>query len=300
MYRHSSFAAVPTPLASDGSVDIAGLTRLIEHVADGGGDGVLVLGSSGEVAALDPGARRLVVETAVATADDRLAVFAGVATPSLHAARIEIAALQGAGAAAAVVAPPFYGPVDQATVARFYRALAQEASIPLIGYHIPAFTGVPLEVATVIGLARDGVLAGIKDSNRDLEYFQQVARAGDRTERPWSAFVGTDSLLMPAILLGGAGGITLGASVAPAWSAALVAACRRGDYDEAMREQRRLTRLILALRRGSFPAGAKAALDFLGICGPDLVPPARGLALDEAAELHAALRELGLERGEAA
>ncbi len=53
-----SYAAVPTPLTPAGDVDESALAHVLEHILTGGCRGVLVLGSSGEVAALSPESRR--------------------------------------------------------------------------------------------------------------------------------------------------------------------------------------------------------------------------------------------------
>ena len=49
---------VCTPLTPDLEVDIASLTRLVDHLLDGGVDGLFVLGSTSEVAFLPDAHRR--------------------------------------------------------------------------------------------------------------------------------------------------------------------------------------------------------------------------------------------------
>ena len=176
-----------------------------------------------------------------------------------------------------LVAPPFYGPVDQVAVRRFYAALKDRTDLPILAYHVPAFTGTAVEPGTVAALARDGVIVGVKDSNRDLEYLQQAIAVGHELRTPWSTYVGTDSLLLPALILGATGGITLAANIVPSWTAHLVQLHETGDISAAAELQARLTSLLFALRRGAFPAGGKAALSILGLAGPNLVAPAQGL-----------------------
>ena len=294
--QRGSFAAVPTPLNEQGEIDGNALSRIIENILAGGCSGVLVLGSSGEVTALPLEARRKVIETAVSAVNGKASVLAGIASPSLYGARAELEVMHEYPLDAVVVTPPYYGPVDQDTVSRFYRSLAEYSRVPIIGYHIPAFTGVRIEVDTARALALDGVLAGVKDSNRDQEYFQQIARIRHDTDRPWSAFVGTDSLLLPALMAGATGGITLSASITPAWTAGLVAAFDSADFPEAIRLQEKLTAVILAIRRGAFPAGAKAALQHLGLSGRTLAAPAIGLSEQEAHALGVVLDGLGVSR----
>jgi 4-hydroxy-tetrahydrodipicolinate synthase len=289
-----SLAAVLTPLTNRSEVDHIALHSLITTIAATGVTGVLVLGSSGEVASLSPAARRAVVETATDAAPSGVAVLVGVANQSQSGALDDLDMIAASSAAAALVAPPFYVPLDQAAVARFYEAAADRVDLPLLGYHIPAFTGIRLEPGTVRGLAVDGVLSGVKDSNRDLEYFQQIIAIGREIDTPWATYIGTDSLLFPALLLGATGGITTVASVLPEWTAYLVDMVRKGDYASASVAQAELTNLILTLRRGVFPAGAKAALSILGLAGPDMMAPARALDDKEIEQLKNDLKRNGV------
>ena len=63
---------VCTPLTPDREVDVPSLTRLIDHLVDGGVHGLFVLGSSSEAAYLTDAQRRLVVETAAGHVAGRL------------------------------------------------------------------------------------------------------------------------------------------------------------------------------------------------------------------------------------
>jgi 2-dehydro-3-deoxy-D-pentonate aldolase len=155
--------ALVTPLHRDGSADEAGIGRLVEHVIAGGVNGLLPLGSTGEGASLGERTRRQVLQCVVEAAAGRVPVICGVAQPHLEAARSEVVAAARLGAQAALVAPPFYYPTDQATVLAFYRRLAADSKIPLLLYNIPQFTKVVSEPATVAELAREGSIVGIKD-----------------------------------------------------------------------------------------------------------------------------------------
>src|SRR5690349_13913380 len=137
--------ALVTPLTSSGSVDEPAVDRLIEHVISAGVTGVLPLGSTGETAALDEPARLALLTATVRAVRKRVPVICGVAQSHLAAAQVEVAAAAALGADAALVAPPFYYLVDQATVLSFYRELAAASSIPVLLYNIPQYTKVVAE-----------------------------------------------------------------------------------------------------------------------------------------------------------
>ena len=282
--------ALVSPLHRDGSADEAGIKRLVEHAISGGVHGLLALGSTGEGAALGERTRWQVLKSVIEAADGRVPVICGVAQPHLEAARAEVASAARLGAAAALVAPPFYYPTDQATVRAFYRRVAADSKLPLLLYNIPQFTKVVAEPSTVAELATEGTIAGIKDSSRDFEYFENV-RLATRQLDHFRMFTGSDTMLLASMAMGGNGTICGAANVAPAWVVRVFDDFERGDWSSARADQEALIELVNVLRAGVFPASIKAALHLQGICEPWPAPPTA--ALDDAAT--ARLRE-SLER----
>jgi 4-hydroxy-tetrahydrodipicolinate synthase len=256
--------ALVTPLTEDGAVDEPGVVRLVEHVLAGGVNGLLPLGSTGETASLDEHARRTMLSAVVEAARGRVPVICGVAQTHLAAARAEVNAGAELGADAALVAPPFYYPIDQPTVLAFYRSLAGDSPIPLLLYNIPQFTKVVAEPMTVAALARDGTIKGIKDSSRDFEYFERVCGA-TRDLPGFRIFTGSDTMLFASLAMGGAGTICGAANVAPAWVVRIYDDFQRGDWAAAREHQDALVELVVRLRGGVFPAAIKAALELQGV-----------------------------------
>src|SRR2546429_9286599 len=126
-----SLLALPSPLKREGRGAEPAFARLVEHVLAGGVPGLLPLGSTGEGAALDEPARRTVLKAVVEAAAGRVPVICGVAQPNLQSARAEVEAAARLGANAVLVAPPFYYPMDQASVLAFYRGIAETARVPV-------------------------------------------------------------------------------------------------------------------------------------------------------------------------
>ena len=285
--------ALISPLRSDGKVDEPGVSRLVEHVIDGGVHGVLALGSTGETASLDEKARRTLLSSVVAAVAGRVPVICGVAQSHLPAARMEVEAAARLGAVAALVAPPFYYLIDQSTLLAFYRALARDSPLPILLYNIPQFTKIVAEPATVATLAREGSIAGIKDSSRDFEYFEGVCIA-TRELPEFRIFTGSDTMLLPSLAMGGAGTICGAANVAPGWVVRIFEDFRRSDMAAARVDQDMLYQLVMALRGGVFPAAIKAACHAQGICEPWCAPPVAPLDEQGEARLRDRLLAWGL------
>jgi 2-dehydro-3-deoxy-D-pentonate aldolase len=268
--------ALISPLRSDGKVDEDAVGRLVEHVLHGGVHGLLALGSTGETASLDETSRRLLLSSVVEAAAGRVPVLCGVAQSHLSAARIEIEAAARLGAAAALVAPPFYYLIDQATLIAFYRQVARDSPIPILLYNIPQYTKIVAQPTTVATLAREGVIAGMKDSSRDFEYFEGVALA-TRDMPAFRLFTGSDTMLLPSLVMGGAGTICGAANVAPRWIVSIYEDFVEGDLAAARAGQERLYELVMQLRAGVFPAAIKAACHLQGICEPWCAVPVQPL-----------------------
>jgi len=276
-------------------VDEPAVKRLVDHVLAGGVHGVLALGSTGETASLDEASRRAILGGVVEAAHGRVPVICGVARTDLAATRAELKAAASLGADAALVAPPFYYPMDQASVLAFYRELADSSPLPLLLYNIPQYTKVTAEPATVATLGREGAIKGIKDSSRDFEYFEGVCIAA-RDVPGFRIFTGSDTMLLPSLAMGGAGTICGAANVVPAWVVRVYDEYRRGDLGAARKSQEALYQLVMSVRTGSFPLAIKSALHMLGISEPWSAPPVQKLDPKLEARLREQLAGWGLLR----
>jgi 4-hydroxy-tetrahydrodipicolinate synthase len=239
---------VCTPLTPDGDVDTGSLVRLVEHLTGAGVDALFVLGSTSEVAFLTDHQRRTVVETVTAHLAGRLPVLAGaidMTTPRvIEHARTALAA----GADAVVATAPFYTATHPAEIERHYRLLAGAVDAPVLAYDLPASVHTKLGADLVLGLAGDGVLAGLKDSSSD----QGTLRAVISARIPGFSVLTGSELLVDTALLMGADGVVPGlGNVDPHGYVRLVRHCAAGDWDRARAEQERLTALFGMVDAGS-------------------------------------------------
>jgi 2-dehydro-3-deoxy-D-pentonate aldolase len=285
--------ALVTPLTRDGAVDEPAIERLVGHVLAGGVHGLLPLGSTGESASLDEKARRVMLAATVKAAAGRVPVICGVVQSRLAAARAEVKTAAELGAMAALVAPPYYYPIDQATVLDFYRRVAESSPLPILVYNIPQNTKVIIEPATLATLAHEGAVAGIKDSSRDFEYFETVCVAV-RDLPEFRIFTGSDTMLLASLAMGGAGTICGAGNIAPAWVVKIFNDFERGDLKAASAHQDLLLQLVLAVRGGVFPAAIKAAMHLQGICDPWPAPPVAPLDEPAQSRLRVQLQKWGL------
>ena len=295
---------VLTPFHADGSLDLASLDSLVEHLIGGGVHGLFVLGSSGQVAYLTDAERDTVVEHVIATAAGRVPVMVG--TPDLTARRVldHARRAQALGASAVVVTAPLYALNNSAEIADHFRLVAAGLDIPVIAYDVPVRGPAKLGRDMLVQLGREGVIAGVKDSSGDDVAFRRLVDANRAAGSPLSVSTGHEVMCDGMFLLGADGCVPGLANVDPAGYVRLFEAAERGDWEAARTEQDRINRLfeIAFVPQGrSGDAGGigafKAACAALGVIASGTMPaPIEALSAEEVAGVEAIVREAGLLR----
>ena len=239
---HGVVPPLCTPLTEDGEVDTASLARLAAFQLDAGVHGLFVGGSTGEIAQLTDAARDIALRTVVATAAGQVPVLAGAIDTGTRRVLEHARRAQALGADAVVVTAPFYVGVGEPEVRAHYALLHAALDLPLVAYDIPSNVGYKLPSGLVTALAREKVIAAVKDSSGDLEGFQRVI---DGAAGSGAACLTGSETLADLAMARGADGIVPGlGNVDPHGYVRLYEAARAGDFTAARAEQRRLTELF--------------------------------------------------------
>ncbi len=266
-----AFAPIPTPVDERGNLELAAIGRHLEALGAGGLDGVLVLGTNGEFPSfgLD---ERLAVAEAAASVSGSLELMLGVGSCALGEVRRMLRAASDGGYGSVLAAPPFYfrsAPV--AGLIDFFLAVLDASDLPVLLYHIPQVTGVPISDRILEGVGAHPLFGGVKDSSGDPSELNRLSAALGGS----AYMVGHDRLLSAAAAVGG-GSITAAASVAPE----LVASSHR---DPA--RQPELDRVRGLLEDFGLGPAVKAILRYRGIGSYRTRPPLLDLDDHSAAEL---------------
>jgi 4-hydroxy-tetrahydrodipicolinate synthase len=294
---HGIVPPLVTPLAGRDELDAAGFERLIDHVIDGGVDGVFILGTSGEAPGLSYRLRRECMAQACRFVRGRVPILVGITDTSLVEALALARYAAQEGAQALVTAAPYYFPAGQPELIDFVERLLPELPLPLFLYNMPQMTKTSFELETLRRLARHEGIAGIKDSSGDMDYFAGLVAVA--RERPdWRLFVGPEHLLLSALARGGHGGVNGGAQIDPRLFVGLHRAALCGDAPRAAALQERLLSLGRIYRIGRHASavikGMKCALALMGICDDRMAEPFERFHPPERERVRAVLAELGL------
>jgi len=291
---HGIVPALATPLRP-GSTDLDedALATLIDFLIAAGVHGLFALGSTGEAVLFETAQRRRAVELVLARAGGRLPVFVQVG--ALRPAEVvELARhAEAAGAAGIAAFPPFFYGLDDAALEAFFSQLAEAVSIPVYLYNIPMNAKNPLRASLFARLsARHANVMGMKDSSMDFGAYLELLKAR-RTDQ--AVMMGNDSQILPALLMGGHGAVSAGATAVPEPYVALWRAVEAGDLAAAHRWQSVCT-MVRTMFVKPYPiAPIKRVLALRGLAGDGVMPPLRSLSPAENAQLE---REFAAVSGE--
>lgn len=288
MKFQGSYVAIVTPF-HDGKIDPNAYRKLIEFQIEAGTGGIVPCGTTGESATLSHAEHVELVELTVEFVSGRVPVIAGTGSNSTREALRLTAAAKHAGADAALLITPYYNKPSQQGLYEHYRAIAEEVDIPLVLYNVPGRTGVSLAPTTVFRLAELNNVVAVKDATGSMDWTSEVCGGCNL-----ALLSGDDSATLPMIALGASGVISVLANVVPGAMADLVGKALEGDMVGARQIHHRYFRLMKALFLESNPMPVKAAVEMLGLIGPELRAPLTVIGEGTRTQLRDAMTRLGL------
>ncbi|WP_198150502.1 4-hydroxy-tetrahydrodipicolinate synthase [Gluconobacter cerinus] len=283
--------AFPTPVFDDGKINRSVLKAYVRYLIDAGCEGLVPLGGTGESNGLTQKAREDVVATVVEAAEGKVPVVPGVLNPGYHDAVKAAQAYTREGASGLLVITPYYVHATQAGLTDYYRSFRQEVDLPILAYDIPYRTGVTLAAETLIELARDSAIAGMKACNTDIAHFNKVA-AG--MPEDFALLSGEDGLFPAHMLLGAKGGIIATASLNPAYWVKIFHAAQNGQYREAVSLQRALLPFLDVIFSEINPGPLRQALTMIGFDVGGTLKPLVDPEPEKQSQIRKVLKELSV------
>jgi 4-hydroxy-tetrahydrodipicolinate synthase len=283
--------AVLTPLDERFNVDSEALRRVTRRLIDHGCRGVVVLGTSGEFAAIDDDQRETAIRTVVDEVGGQVPVIVGCGQPNVRRSHEQAKAAGDVGADGLLVNPPFYFPMTQDEVVRYFSDLVAISPLPVLLYNIPKMTSVSVEPATIPRL-RDAGVVGAKDSSgipgNTLAYLDVLGPDSD-----FRIIVGGDAFFLHMLDAGACATTGILGNVAPQMAVRIHEAWLAGDLQGGFNAQRRANDLaadFLPLHE-FLHSTAKAVLNKLGIMEKWVAPPKTPMTDAEADHALETIRE---------
>jgi 4-hydroxy-tetrahydrodipicolinate synthase len=264
-----AWTALVTPFRED-AVDERALRDLVEQQIEGGIDGLVPCGTTGESVSLSHAEYARVVRVTVDQARGRVPVMAGSGTASTRHTIALSRAAKDAGAGGLLVVSPYYNRPTQEGLYEHFLAVAGAVDLPITLYNIPGRTGVDIALATLERLAPLPSIVAIKEATGNvLRSADIAAHFGDR----FTILSGDDALTLPVMAVGGQGVISVASNLVPAEVARLVHSFQGGDLAGARALAQRLRPLVEALFIESSPGPIKFALAACNRIKPEIRLP---------------------------
>jgi 4-hydroxy-tetrahydrodipicolinate synthase len=279
MYNSDVAGIIPpliTPLTSELEFDHEAYGRLIEHVIQGGVNGIFILGTNGEFPNLTIEIRISIIRRAVETIANRVPVFVNISSSS-YLETLQLAECTSeSGADYVVLSPPYYFCMNQREVVRYYQLVADHSKLPLFLYNAPQYTTTELEPETVSELALHEKIIGIKDSSGNIDYIHRLL--DQRRDDHFSILTGLEKILGECILIGCNGGVNGGGNLFPRLYVRMYEAAKRKNLDEMHKLQSIINRIYKYIYEihdspNNIILGLKYALSLKGICPQQMAMP---------------------------
>jgi 4-hydroxy-tetrahydrodipicolinate synthase len=266
--------ALITPFTQSGALDEAAISRLARRQVDAGVHVLVPCGTTGETPTLTEDERRRVIELVVAQARGRALVLAGAGGHDtrevIHMASVATAA----GADGLLSVTPYYNKPTQEGLLQHYQAIANSTDLPIIVYNVPGRTGVNIEPATLVRLAKIPNIIGVKEASGNITQMAEICRL---VPEDFLVLSGDDAITVPLMAIGGHGVISVASNEVPAEMVQMVEAFERGAMEEVRIWHRRLMPIMQINFVEANPIPVKFALSAMGHCEPvyrlPMVPP---------------------------
>ena len=283
--------ALITPMFEDGSVDFVALRSLVEFHIDSGTHAIVSMGTTGESATLNQEEHIEVMRKTIEFSKGRIPIIAGTGANSTTEAIELTSAAKEIGANACLLVTPYYNKPTQEGLYQHHKAIAEAVEIDQILYNVPGRTAVDLSVETAVRLAEIKNIIGIKDATGDLDVAQALI---DSCPDDFLLYSGDDATAVEFILMGGHGGISVSANVAPKTVSEAYNVAMDNDRNSAETINSTLSDLHQHLFIESNPIPVKWALYKMNKCESGIRLPLTKLSQEAQITLEQDLLSLGV------
>ncbi|MHA1505636.1 MAG: dihydrodipicolinate synthase family protein [Candidatus Asgardarchaeia archaeon] len=283
--------ALVTPFKKDGSLNEDGLRELVEFQIEHGVHGFFPCGTMSEGMIMPLEMRKRVIEVVVDQTNGRIPVIAHVGFPDTESTVKLAKFAEDVGAdALGAIGPYFYHP-DIIGLVRHFKELKDSVEIPVLVYNNPGRMGYNITPSYFEKLVDEAGVDGIKDTSKNIAQLQSLVRLfGERC-----VVIGaSDSLIYATFVVGAVGHISGVSNPFPELAVRIYELVKKGMYEEALKAQLELDKVLEILKSGPYITPYKEALKLRGIDTGFVRSPLREMTDEEKKFLKNKLEELGL------
>lgn len=287
---HGVAPALVTPMNEDRSINWDGLTKLIQHVSNGGVDYLVVQGTTGESATTTADEKKQIVSTIQEANSKNLPIVYGLGGNNTDSLINQIKQTSFEGIDAILSVCPYYNKPSARGVIAHYEAVADACPVPVIMYNIPGRTGINMSAETVLKLSEHQNIIGIKEASCIIEQCMEIVY---HKSDDFLLISGDDVQAVPIISIGGVGVMSVIANAFPQQFTTMIHHALAGDYRSAQKELGKFLTIDPYLYEEGNPVGVKKLLENQGLFGAQVRMPLASAS----AELGQKLAQISQQEG---
>ncbi|MDO4545546.1 MAG: 4-hydroxy-tetrahydrodipicolinate synthase [Bacillota bacterium] len=285
------FVPVVTPFKEDQSIDFDAFKKVIDYVVEGGLDGILISGSTGEYHTMTLEEQKEVIKKGCEYVAGRIPVLAGVGRYTAPET-VELANFAAdCGAEWGLVLPPYYQATTDQGVKDFFLEIADGSNVGIVIYNNPLSTGVELAPELIAELAEHDNIVSLKDTSDMIHTCETIALT--RNMPNFTVFQGYEHTILPALAVGAEGGFAILMNALPQEYVKLYNLVKENKWAEAAEFNMSMAKLYTAMEAEPYPAPVKAMMEMLGVPGGCVRKPLVDASDKLKAEMKEELKKLG-------
>ena len=271
---HGVIIPAVTPFTEYGKIDFSAAEKMMDFFVEAE-TFPFILGTTGESSSIKLEDKRDLVKTVSKRVNGRTTLYAGIADNCLESAVLAAKMFHDLGVDVFVAHAPYYYPLHEQHLHKYFVELADRLPAPLILYNIPATTHLSLSLELVKTLSQHPNIKGLKDSERSLERMRDLAASFSK-DPEFSLMSGWTVQSLFALNLGFDGIVPSTGNIVPKLFQKLYLAVQSGQGNaqelqeiinpiaDIHQKDKILSQVIPAL---------KVMMNEHGLCSPEVIPP---------------------------
>lgn len=250
-----------TPFKDD-KIDFKSYKRMIDYYIGKGINGIIPLGTTGEVPVLSDFEFEEMIENTMEYVNGRVPVYVGIGgnyTANV-VKKVKIAEYYDIQGILSVC--PYYNKPGQEGIYEHFKKIAEETFLNIVLYNIPYRTGVNIENDTIHKLAEIKNIVGLKDASGDIKQTMALLM---NPPKDFSILTGEDLLFYLTLTMGGQGGILASAHLKTELFVDVYNKVKNNDLEAALPIWKKLYEFIPLLFKEPNPAPVKYCLKKQGL-----------------------------------